>query len=220
MSLAKALVHEGVAYFIVGDDWQSIYRFTGSQVRLFNEVQDYLGFTKRVDLTETFRFSDDIAQPSARFVQQNPVQTRRALTSGTPRGGGGLIVIADGDQSQGARTALNQIRERRDPDDSTLILGRFRRSQENLPGWAQRHFSTVHGAKGREADYVIVLDLADDIYGFPCLREDDPLLDLVAPPVDDNPFPNAEDRRLFYVGMTRGKKATYLAARPRNADGI
>ena len=214
MALAKALMRDGMACFLVGDDWQAIYRFTGSQVRLFNEVHDYLGFTKRVNLTETFRFSDDIAQPSARFVQQNPDQTRRALTSLNPQGNGGLIVIADGDQRQGARTALDQIRARRNPDDSTLILGRFRRSRENLPGWAQKHFSTVHGAKGREADYVVVLDLADDIYGFPCLREDDPLLDLVAPPVDDSPFPNAEERRLFYVGMTRGKKATYLVADP------
>ena len=183
-------------------------------MRLFNEVHDYLGFTKRVNLTETFRLSDDIAQPSARFVQRNPVQTQRALSSANPQGQGGLIVIADGDQRQGARTALNQIRARRNPDDSTLILGRFRRSRENLLGWAQRHFRTVHGAKGREADYVVVLDLADDIYGFPCLREDDPLLDLVAPPLDDSPFPNAEERRLFYVGMTRGKKATYLVADP------
>ena len=214
MALAEALMRDGMAYFLVGDDWQSIYRFTGSQVRLFNEVHDYLGFTKRVNLTETFRFSNHIAQPSARFVQQNPGQTRRALTSVNPQGDGGLIVIADGDQHQGARTALDQIRERRNPDDSTLILGRFRRSRENLPGWAQKRFSTVHGAKGREADYVVVLDLADDIYGFPCLREDDPLLDLVAPPVDDSPFPNAEERRLFYVGMTRGKKATYLVADP------
>ena len=72
----------------------------------------------------------------------------------------------------------------------------------------------MHGAKGKEADYVVVLDLADDMYGFPCLREDDPLLDLVVPPVDDSPFPNAEERRLFYVGMTRGKKTTYLVADP------
>ena len=113
MALAKALMRKGMAYFLVADDWQSIYRFTGSQVRLFNKVHDYLGFTKRVDLTETFRFSDDIAQPSARFVQQNPVQTRRALKSVNPQGDGGLTVIADGDQRQGARTALYEIRARR-----------------------------------------------------------------------------------------------------------
>ena len=214
MALVKALMQTGLAYFLVGDDWQSIYRFTGSQVRLFNEVHDHLGFTKRIDLTETFRFGDNIAQPSARFIQQNPDQTRRALNSFHSQGDGGLIVIADGDQRQGARTALSEIRARRDTNDSTLILGRFRRSRNNLPYWAQRHFSTVHGAKGREADYVVVLDLADDIYGFPCLREDDPLLDLVAPPSDDSPFPNAEERRLFYVGMTRGKNATYLVADP------
>ncbi len=147
MALAKALMRKGMAYFLVGDDWESIYRFTGSQVRLFNEIEDYLGFKKRVHLTETFRFGDDIAQPSARFVQQNPVQTQRALKSVNSQGDGGLIVIADGDQRQGARTALDQIRARRNPDDSTLILGRFRRSRESLPVWAQRHFSTVHGAK-------------------------------------------------------------------------
>ena len=214
MALAKALQQEGMAYFLVGDDWQSIYRFTGSQVRLFNEVQEYLGFTKRVALTQTFRFGDNIARPSAHFVQQNPDQTQRELRSAAEQGAGGLIVIADADQRQGARTALSQIGKLRGPDDSTLILGRFRKSRENLPDWARKHFATVHSAKGREADYVAVLDLDDGIYGFPCLREDDPLLDLVAPPIDDSPYPNAEERRLFYVGMTRGKKATYLVADP------
>ena len=214
MALIKALMQDGMAYFLVGDDWQSIYRFTGSQVRLFSEVHEYLGFTQRVALSQTFRFGNDIAQPSARFIQRNPDQTQRTLRGAAHLADSTLTVIADSDQKQGARTALNQIRDHRDPEDTTLILGRFQRSRENLPTWAQRHFATVHSAKGREADYVIVLDLADDIYGFPCLREDDPLLDLVAPPIDDNPYPYAEERRLFYVGMTRSKKATYLVADP------
>ena len=214
MALAKALQSEGMAYFLVGDDWQSIYRFTGSQVRLFNEVQEYLGFTEKVTLTKTFRFGDDIARPSALFIQQNPDQTRREFKTANQQDKSSLIVIADADQRQGANTALDLIKACSNPDDNTLILGRFRLSRDNLPTWAQKNFSTVHGAKGREADYVVVLDLADDIYGFPCLREDDPLLDLVAPPIDDAPYPNAEERRLFYVGMTRGKKATYLVADP------
>ena len=73
----------------------------------------------------------------------------------------------------------------------------------------------MHGAKGREADYVVVLDLADDIYGFPCLREDDPLLGPRRAPGGRQPLsepPRNDD--LFYVGITRGKKATYLVADP------
>ena len=102
-----------------------------------------------------------------------------------------LIVIADTDQRHGAETAINQVKAGQKQNESVLILGRFRKSRENLPESAWKDFTTVHSAKGREADYVIVLDLDDDIYGFPCLREDDPLIDLVAPPVDDNPYPNA-----------------------------
>ena len=167
-----------MAYFLVGDDWQSIYRFTGSQVRLFNEVDEYLGHTQRVALTQTFRFGDDIAQPSARFVQQNPDQTQRNLKSVGGQEISRLIVIADTDQRHGAETAINQVKARQKQNESVLILGRFRKSRENLPESAWKDFTTVHSAKGREADYVIVLDLDDDIYGFPCLREDDPLIDL------------------------------------------
>ena len=134
MALAKALLREGMGYFLVGDDWQSIYRFTGSQVRLFNEVHEYLGFTRRVSLTQTFRFGDNIAQPSARFVQQNPDQTQRQLVGVNDHECGSLVVIADVDQRKGARTALDHIRPQRKQKDSTLILGRFWKSRENLPG--------------------------------------------------------------------------------------
>ena len=212
MALAKALQQDGMAYFLVGDDWQSIYRFTGSQVRLFIEVHEYLGFTQWAPLTRTFRFSDDIAQPSARFVQRNSAQTQRDVVGIDNRTSGGLTVIFGTNQEQGVSTALNEIKARRKRGDSVLLLGRFNNSKRNLPGWAWKDFSTVHRAKGREADYVVVLDLIDDVKGFPSIRTDDPLLNLVAPPIDDIPYPNAEERRLFYVSMTRGKKATYLVA--------
>ncbi len=212
MALAKALHRDGIAYFLVGDDWQSIYRFTGSQVRLFKEVHEYLGFTQRLALTRTFRFGDDIAQPTGRFVQQNPHQTQRKIMGSGGLASGGLTVIFDTNQQQAASTALNEIKARQERGDTILVLGRFRKSIGTLPDRERKYFSTVHSAKGREADYVVVLDLADGIYGFPHIRADDPLLDLVAPPIDDNPYPNAEERRLFYVSMTRSKKATYLVA--------
>ena len=71
-------------------------------------------------------------------------------------------------------------------------------------------FTTVHGAKGLEADYVIVLGLENDVYGFPAQIADDPILDLVLPANEH--FEHAEERRLFYVALTRAKEHVYLIA--------
>ena len=68
-------------------------------------------------------------------------------------------------------------------------------------------FSTAHSTKGQEADYVVVLDLRDNRYGFPCRVEDDPLLGIVMPPIHGDPYPFAEERRLLlgdlHFGHTR-----------------
>ena len=75
-------------------------------------------------------------------------------------------------------------------------------------------FSTVHSAKGREADYVVVLDLKDGRWGFPSRIEDNSLLELVFPPASGGNYPFAEERRLFYVAMTRARIGVYLITDP------
>ena len=94
-----------------------------------------------------------------------------------------------------------------------MALGRYNFSGEKLQGkrpWEE--FSTVHRAKGREADYVVVLDLKDGRWGFPSRIEDNSLLTLVLPPRSERPYPFAEERRLFYVAMTRARIGAYLIA--------
>ena len=219
MNLAKALRKPGMAYFLVGDDWQSIYRFAGSYVGLIHQTADHLGFTQQQTLTTTFRFGDGVLRPSTGFVQQNPEQTNRQLHAHSQEGDQGITVMPADLPETGLHEALREIEETREsPQDSVLVLGRYRASRRIL-GQAGRNFrnvqfNTVHSTKGQEADYVIVLDLKDDQYGFPCKVEDDPLLAIVMPPTHGDPFPFAEERRLFYVALTRARKGVYLITDP------
>ena len=80
------------------------------------------------------------------------------------------------------------------------ILQRLRKSFDQL----NINYKTVHGSKGLEADYVILLD-----HGFPSEKVDDPILNMVLSAPET--FPNSEERRLFYVALTRAKKKVFLA---------
>ena len=222
MNLAKALRKPGVAYFLVGDDWQSIYRFAGSYVGLIHQCDQFLGYTERVNLTRTFRFGERIAKPSTGFIQKNPEQTRRDLhTLDKGEEDGGITVISHENAAEGVKQALQAIEQTMDSKTETVkVLGRYRNSVRFLAERTQRRdlrveYATVHSTKGLEADHVIVVDLKDDRrYGFPSQMDDDPLLAIVMPPTHGDPYPFAEERRLFYVALTRARKGAYLVTDP------
>ena len=88
-----------------------------------------------------------------------------------------------------------------------------------LPGGAIRSekypnakitFMTAHSSKGLGYDNVILINMFEGKFGFPCQIEDDPIIKLVT--YEDNSMPFAEERRLFYVAMTRTKNRVYIAA--------
>ena len=220
MALLQALKGKDVAYFLVGDDWQSIYRFAGSDVGLLRDCGDLLGHVEELTLSRTFRFADGILDPSTAFVKRNPEQTQRPLLPASGAEDEGIAIVADSRPAGGVARALQDIESKsRGQQRTVLTLGRYRQRRNEFPAPPRRgslrvEFSTVHGAKGREADYVMVLDLNDGRWGFPSKVEDDPLLELVLPPASGGGYPFAEERRLFYVAMTRARIGAYLVTDP------
>ena len=215
MNLLQALASSGngAACFLVGDDWQSIYRFAGSDVALVRGCGTHLGHVQQRTLSRTFRHADGILAPSTAFIKQNPEQTQRPLSTQTAAADDGITVVASDNPADGVEAALQDIkRNRSGADCEILVLGRYNTSRDTAP--PRVGFSTVHRAKGTEADYTVVVDLKDGRRGFPSQIGDDPLLELVLPPAGDNPIAFAEERRLFYVALTRARNGAYLVTDP------
>jgi DNA helicase IV len=213
--------HQDRRLMCVGDDWQSIYRFAGSDIAIMTSFAEVFGHTRRTDLDRTFRFNDKILDFSTRFVTRNPAQLKKDLISPTKSPGAAVSIITE---QHGARDdggllqALDDIRRReqgRREKTSVLLLGRYRHTAPRALASVQRRYpelaidyKTAHASKGLEADYAVVLGLTSGSFGFPSEIVDDPALDLVL--AAPGGYPNAEERRLFYVAATRGRRHLYL----------
>ena len=221
--LLKALLDStaGSQLFAVGDDWQAIYRFGGSDIAVMREFGDRLGAFERIDLETTFRCSDRIAAVATDFVLRNPAQIRKTVRATRKANGPAVHVGLPGEDGLSLlKEALDRIAgdaARHDGPSNVLLLGRYRHLQPlNLGSLAKQYpglrftWMTVHRSKGLEADYAVVLGLCAGKYGFPVEMADDPLLDLVMAAPEEHA--NAEERRLLYVALTRARRQVFLLA--------
>lgn len=219
--------HEDARLFAVGDDWQSIYRFAGSDIHLMRNFGAEFGGSLAgnnevhsiVDLGRTFRSVDKIARPARRFVLRNPAQITKtvlpAATTATP-----AIMVAYykwGQEGDALRSALDRLSSSTAVDASVLLIGRYHHTRPPaLPTLTKQfprlsiRFMTVHASKGLEADHVVILRAVSDTMGFPSEIVDDPVLDLVLPGPEN--FEHAEERRLFYVALTRARLSVTILA--------
>ena len=202
----------------VGDDWQSIYRFSGSDVSIMREASKPKRHRKRIDLTNTYRLPQLIADVSREFVLRNPLQLEKKVNSQSEVGVDGEVIFhwdtEQGEHHENLNMVINRIGSAaQNPALSLKVLSRY---TNNLPKkkfvedlWeGPVTLSSIHAAKGLEADYVIVMDLVQDFRGFPSTIEDDPVMRLVMP--DKDLYEHSEERRLFYVAVTRALREVHL----------
>lgn len=216
--LVQSLIKSGgnTSLACVGDDWQSIYRFSGSDINYTGKFEDYFGYTKKITLDKSFRFNNKINRFATTFITENPAQLKKDITSHTHTDSNAITLVKYyQDVDRAIQGCVEDIISNGLQGKSIYILGRYSFSKpsflQTLSGqYPQFYFSydTVHASKGKEADYVIVVDVNDDRYGFPSKIANDSLLDLVLPPAE--PYEYAEERRLFYVAVTRSKNHSYI----------
>ncbi len=237
--LLKALLasRPNMRLFAVGDDWQSIYRFNGADLTLFTEFSVAFTPATTVPLDKTFRFNDKIHEVSSRFVMGNPTQIKKEITTHEQLNAPAIRLVdikkemealsstasmkdrknrAYVNVLQRALATLNRSASQKGKVASVLIIGRYR--QENtaqlqdfdISKLTYTHLNiryvTAHASKGLEADYVILFGVDTGV--FPSTRENDELIDLVLP--NKEHFIHGEERRLFYVALTRAKHFVYV----------
>lgn len=217
--LVRALhrVQSGCVLTAVGDDWQSIYRFAGSDISLFHDFERFFGESRRVILDYTFRFNDKLSEVSQKFVEANPKQIKKKIRTLKSVPQPAVHVWWGESKDIGRiRAILREIGQKSlQPNPSVYIIGRTRYAFAPDIALIKGEFPnlriktlTAHASKGLEADYVILSGLASGRYGFPSTMEDDPILDIVL--AEQEAFEHAEERRLFYVALTRAKEEAHI----------
>lgn len=221
--LARALTRaRGSHLFAVGDDWQSINRFAGADLSVMTGFEQWFGPGKVLRLQRTFRSPQSLCDISGRFVAKNPAQLSKQVISSTTEYSptvSALGVVSEDGMGDAIRRHLSKLNSDLSIAGGTatvFLLGRYRHQEALMPSLSQmkewKHisvrFSTIHGSKGLEADYVVIAGMVRDKSAFPSRTADDPVLRLAMPAGEA--FTHAEERRLFYVALTRARRSVTL----------
>lgn len=228
--LCRAMVQSpGRFFFAVGDDWQSINRFAGADVSVMTGFREWFGHGQVLKLEQTFRCPQALCDVSSGFVSKNPGQIAKRVHSAAPAQGPVLQAFQVDNKDRlvdaidrfvvdlAERVRDGAIAPGRNGRVSVYILGRYNADRQYVPAnsgrfnrWVDVSFLTIHRSKGSEADYVILPEMVSVHRGrsFPNTRTDDPVLALAMPEGDS--FPLGEERRLFYVALTRARRTVAM----------
>lgn len=231
----------------VGDDWQSIFAFSGADISLFTHFCSIMGYGIELKITNTYRNAQEVIDIAGNFIQRNESQKKKQLHS--PKHIQKPVIIQTYDENfdrnlfkgkggkyyhlgKEVEKVIGQILENNKKEglpatSSILLIGRFNFDARNLCysndfvydeennkifskkyRAAKLEFLTAHSSKGLGYDNVIIVNARNESYGFPSKIADDPVMGYVVK--DDNSIEYAEERRLFYVAMTRTKNRVFI----------
>lgn len=231
-NLIKAIRTKTNAKIIcVGDDWQSIYRFAGSDIQLFTKFEEYFGYSSLLKIEKTYRNSQQLTDIAGNFVMRNPSQYKKDLKSEKYNDVPIIIFGYRTNDIEALIRIIHTIVTKHGENAEIMLLGRnnfdisiidkhydFKKKEDKNNkkviveyrkyNGLRMFFTTSHKSKGLEAENVILINASNILNGFPNQICDDPVLSWVLTDADNFRF--AEERRLFYVAMTRTKNTFYI----------
>lgn len=209
---------------VVGDDWQSIYRFSGGKLELTTRFSKLVGSNTLSKLEKTFRYNNSIADTAGTFIMENDEQYKKHIETHDVVNSSQIYLLDSkvGQEKNDMAQKTVQIIEKiasHDAGASIAVLSRYnyllkdaKETVNNSKINLNIKYWTFHGSKGLEADYCILIGFSQGKIGFPNENKDDSVVEALLPTLDS--FPHSEERRLMYVALTRAKKKVYLIADP------
>ena len=190
--------------FVVGDDYQSIYHFSGCGINLFLDFPKLIPNSRVLYLKNTYRNSQELINIAASFIMKNKRQLKKDLISNKHIIDKPIEFIYYLNPKKAFKKLYKKVKS---INEDVLVLGR---NNFDIKVYSddEVNYLTVHSSKGLEAENVILINMVDNVYGFPNKIVNNKLLEGMHP--SDKTYAYAEERRLFYVALTRTKNKVYI----------
>ena len=190
-------------FFAVGDDFQSIYKFTGSNINVITNFKKYFPISKIIKLKKTYRNSNELVKIAGKFIMKNPFQVKKKLKS-TKKIKNPVHIIYYYNLNESMQNIIDE-----DKINKLFILSRNNKDLENIDikGVNYKKMS-VHKSKGLQEDYIFLINVNNLSNGFPNKFANHYILNYVNNYKERYLY--EEERRLFYVAITRCIKRVYI----------
>jgi DNA helicase-4 len=233
VDLIKLLLTDHTQLFCVGDDWQSIYGFRGSNVSYIVDFENHFPSSKVITLNLNYRSTQNIVGASNEVIKHNKFKVEKDIQA-SKKSEHKIVVYSGGSEDENIQFCLDKVRELQNTGlTSEDILFLYRRTHmynpgaySNRPSYSKTFYKegikvqakTIHAAKGLEAKVVFIIGLTEGSGGFPDIWLEDRIFQVIKKANHD--LLMEEERRLFYVAITRAKDKLFLITEKGNESSF
>ncbi len=225
VELIKLLLTDQTQLFCVGDDWQSIYGFRGSNVSYIVDFEKHFPNANVVKLNLNYRSTQNIVGASNEVIKHNKFKVEKEIHS-SKKSEHKIVVYAGNSEEENIQFCFDKVKElQAEGLTNEDILFLYRRSKMYSPYFfrfrnenIKVQSKTIHAAKGLEAKVVFILGLTEGNGGFPDIWLEDRIFQVIKRANHD--LLVEEERRLFYVAITRAKDKLFLITQKGNESSF